>query len=127
MISASSSGSFKNTMSFLKRLENRNDEIYNNLKKYGEMGVRALANATPVESGITARSWDYEIIRTKTTSSIIWTNSNERNGVNIAILLQYGHATGTGGYVSGYEYINPAIKPIFDQISEAIWMEVTKP
>ena len=127
MISASSSGSFKNTMSFLKRLENRNDEIYNNLKKYGEMGVRALANATPVESGITARSWDYEIIRTKTTSSIIWTNSNERNGVNIAILLQYGHATGTGGYVSGYDYINPAIKPIFDQISEAIWMEVTKP
>lgn len=127
MISASSSGSFKNTISFLKRLENRNDEIYNNLKKYGEMGVRALANATPVESGITARSWDYEIVRTKTTSSIIWTNNNERNGVNIAILLQYGHATGTGGYVAGYDYINPAIKPIFDSIAEAVWMNVTKP
>lgn len=127
MISASSSGSFKKTFSFLNRLQNRNEEIYNNLKRYAEIGVNALRNATPIESGATAEAWDYEIILGRRTSSIIWTNGNENQGANVAILLQYGHATGTGGYVAGYDYINPAIKPIFDQISEAIWTEVTKP
>lgn len=96
------------------------------LDKYGREGVAALASATPVDSGLAASSWGYEIKRTATSASIIFTNSDIENGFPVAIMLQYGHGTGTGGWVEGRDYINPAIQPIFDKIAEAAWKEVTK-
>lgn len=99
--------------------------MFNELDQYGQMGVDALSRATPVESGLTARSWRYKINIGRKRTSIEWYNTNENNGANVAILLQYGHATGNGGYVSGYDYINPAMRPVFDQISERVWSKVT--
>lgn len=96
------------------------------LDKYGREGVAALASATPIESGETANSWYYEIVRSKGSVSIRFLNSNIQNGVPIAIILQYGHGTGTGGWVQGRDYINPAIRPIFDRIANELWREVTK-
>lgn len=96
------------------------------LDKYGREGVAALSSATPVESGVTASSWNYEIQRQNGSVSIVYTNSNVNKGVPIAIILQYGHGTGTGGWVQGRDYINPAIQPIFDRIAENAWREVTK-
>lgn len=95
------------------------------LKKYAEAGVQALANATPVDSGKTAESWGYEIEETKSGLTIYWTNSNVNKHVNIAIIIQYGHATGGGGWVEGRDYINPALRPIFDQMADALWKEVS--
>jgi hypothetical protein len=95
------------------------------LNKYGQMGVELLAANTPVDTGLTASSWYYEIEETDNGTSIIWKNSNEKNGwANIALLLQYGHATGTGGYVRGIDYINPALQPVFDKLAETAWKEV---
>lgn len=99
--------------------------ISNILNKYGAEGVAALASATPVESGKTASLWDYEIEGSKTSSKITFTNSHINKGVPIAIILQYGHGTGTGGWVQGRDYINPAIQPIFDKIAAEAWKEVT--
>lgn len=96
------------------------------LDKYGQAGVAALSSATPVESGLTAQSWYYEIERTKSSAVIRFLNSNVNNGVPIAVILQYGHGTGTGGWVEGRDYINPAIQPIFDNIAKDAWKEVTK-
>ena len=96
------------------------------LDKYGREGVAALASATPVESGKTAGSWYYEIKRQNGSVSIIFKNSNINKGVPIAIILQYGHGTGTGGWTEGRDYINPAIQPIFDRIADEAWREVTK-
>lgn len=96
------------------------------LDKYGQAGVAALSSATPVESGLTAQSWYYEIEHTKGSAVIRFLNSNVNKGVPIAIILQYGHGTGTGGWVEGRDYINPAIQPIFDNIAEDAWKEVTK-
>lgn len=96
------------------------------LDKYGKEGVAALASATPVDSGLTAQSWSYRINRTKSSVSIEFLNSNIQNGVPIAIILQYGHGTGTGGWVQGRDYINPSIQPIFDRITNDAWREVTK-
>ncbi len=96
------------------------------LDKYGRQGVAALSSATPIESGKTAGSWGYEISRGSGTTKITFTNSNINKGVPIAIILQYGHGTGTGGYVQGRDYINPAIQPIFDKIADEAWREVTK-
>lgn len=96
------------------------------LNKYGRAGVAALSSATPVASGETAASWYYEITNKNNTITISFHNSNIQNGVPIAILLQYGHGTGTGGWVQGRDYINPAIQPIFDQIAEYAWKEVTR-
>ena len=93
-------------------------QIFN---KYGQKGVQALSSATPVDSGKTASSWNYEIRGT----SIYWTNDNINKGVNIAVILQYGHGTRNGGYVQGRDYINPAIRPIFDSMVDEIWKEVT--
>lgn len=99
---------------------------YNKLRIYALEGVAALASATPVDSGLTAASWDYRITNNKEGVSITWINTNarDRGYVNIAIILQYGHATRTGGYVQGRDYINPAIKPIFDKIEKQVWREV---
>jgi hypothetical protein len=89
------------------------------------MGVAALSNATPVETGETANAWYYKIVRRKGYYSIRWYNSHIEDGMPIAVLLQYGHGTGTGGYVQGRDYINPAIRPIFDQMINDFWREVT--
>ena len=97
------------------------------LDKYGKAGVAALASATPVDTGKTANSWFYEIERKDGRVSIAFYNSNIQNGIPIAIILQYGHATRNGGWVQGRDYINPAIQPIFDKIAEKAWKEVTKP
>lgn len=117
------SGGFTKTERFLNRMKRR--EYLNVLDEFGREGVQALRNATPVESGLTAESWDYEIKRTRDYTEIVWTNSNINDGVPIAVILQYGHGTGTGGYVQGRDYINPAIQPIFDKIAEKAWKVVT--
>lgn len=96
------------------------------LDKYGKQGVAALSSATPVETGLTASSWYYRIERSDSTISITFLNSNVQNGVPIAVILQYGHGTGTGGWVQGRDYINPALRPIFDKIADDAWKEVTK-
>lgn len=96
------------------------------LDKYGKAGVSALSSATPVDTGLTASSWNYDIEYRNESATISFTNSNIQNGVPIAIILQYGHGTGTGGWVEGRDYINPAIQPIFDQIADNAWKEVTK-
>lgn len=116
-------GNFSKLNSYLERLK----EVVKlgDLNKYGRQGVQALSSATPLESGETANSWYYEINRTKESVSISFHNSNINNGVPIAIILQYGHGTGTGGWVEGKNYINPAIQPIFDKIAEDAWKEVT--
>ena len=95
------------------------------LDKYGRKGVAALASATPVDSGLTASSWYYEIEHKNGSATINFNNSNIQNGVPIAIIIQYGHGTGTGGWVEGRDYINPAIRPIFDEITNEAWREVT--
>ena len=117
-------GDFSKTESFLKKL--RKLDLDSVLRKYGELGVQALASATPGETGKTAASWDYKIEKGKGVVTITWTNSNVNNGVPIALLIQYGHGTGTGGYVQGRDYIKPAILPIFDQLADALWKEVTE-
>lgn len=96
------------------------------LERFGEEGVAALSSATPIESGLTANSWYYQIERSAGSASITFYNSNVQNGVPIAIILQYGHGTRNGGWVQGRDYINPAIQPVFDTIAENAWREVTK-
>ena len=122
LIRLTSKGDFSNTFRFLKKMDNF--QITKILDKYGKMGVNALANATPLDSGKTAESWGYEISVKKEGATIHWTNTNQNNVVYIAVILQYGHGTGTGGYVQGTDYINPAIRPVFDKIVEEAWMEV---
>ena len=117
-------GDFEHSRKFLKR--SRRIRFANLLEKYAEEGVEALRDATPVRTGLTAASWDYEIVEDKDSVSIYWTNSNMDNGTPIAVILDLGHATGSGGYVRGRHYISPAIQPIFDKIAEAAWKEVTK-
>lgn len=96
------------------------------LEKYGRAGVAALASATPVNTGLTANSWYYKIVRENGSVSIVFCNSNIQNGVPIAIILQYGHGTNNGGWVQGRDYINPALQPIFDKLANDAWREVTK-
>lgn len=117
-------GDFKKTEQFLKNASKI--DIRRILEKYGQEGVAALAAATPVDSGLTAKSWDYEITISKNSYVITWTNSNVVDGVPIAIILQYGHGTRNGGWVQGRDYINPTIQPIFDKIIDEAWREVTK-
>ena len=122
MIRITTKGDFNNTFRFLNKMSKF--QINKILEKYGQMGVSALASATPVDSGTTAESWGYEISIGKEGATIYWTNTNQNKGVYIAVILQYGHGTGTGGYVQGVDYINPAIRPVFDKIAEEAWMEV---
>lgn len=123
MITFKHTGNFNKTDTFLKELIM--SDYMNVLEKYGREGVRALAAATPIDSGETARSWGYTIKKYKGGASITWTNSHVVNGVPIAIILQYGHATRNGGYVQGRDYINPTLQPIFDKIANEVWREVT--
>lgn len=111
-ITVSVSGDFKNLERFLKNASRRNYRRL--LEEYGRKGVDALSLATPVDSGMTAESWSYDISETSNGFEINWNNSNVNDGVNIAIILQYGHGTGTGGYVQGRDYINPALQSVFD-------------
>lgn len=122
-IGFSSTGSFDNTEKWLKSVAD--GSIFKALEHYGQEGVDALRGMTPVESGLTANSWSYEIVQDASSWSIIWDNSHVEDGVNIAVILQYGHGTGWGGYVQGRDYINPALQPIFDQIVADAWKAVT--
>ena len=96
------------------------------LEKYGQMGCEALRDATPSRSGKTADSWTYRVERSAGSAAIYWENTNVNKGVNIAVIIQYGHGTGTGGYVQGIDYINPAITPVFEKIADEAWREVTQ-
>lgn len=116
-------GNFQKTDNFLKKA--KQGDYFRSLEKFAQEGVNALASATPIDSGKTAASWDYTISRSKGFVSITWTNSNINDGVNIAVIIQYGHGTRNGGYVQGRDYINPAIRPVFDKIAENVWKEVT--
>ena len=116
MITIRHKGNFKKTDRFFGRI----------LDAFGQRGVEALASATPKDSGKTAESWQYEIERSADAVTIRWFNTNVNKGVNIAIILQRGHGTRNGGYVKGRDYINPAIQPIFDEIAETAWKEITR-
>lgn len=124
MIRFRQKGDFSKLTSFLEKT--KETVKIGELDRYGREGVAALASATPLDSGLTASSWYYEIKRENGSVSISFHNSNIQNGVPIAIILQYGHGTGTGGWVQGRDYINPAIQPIFDKIANNAWKEVTK-
>lgn len=124
MITFRHKGDFSKTTRFLERAKHA--VRLADLDRFGREGVAALASATPVESGLTANSWYYEITYSKSGAKIAFYNSNIQNGVPIAIILQYGHGTGTGGWVEGRDYINPAIQPIFDRIVDEAWREVTR-
>lgn len=117
-------GNFKNTRDFLKHATESDFRFV--LQKYAEEGVEALSSATPWRTGETAQSWSYEIVQERDSFRIYWTNQNFNKGVNIALILQYGHGTGTGGYVTGIDYINPTMKPIFDKLAQAAWDEVKR-
>lgn len=124
MINIRQKGDFKNLSSFLEKTKEKLN--LGLLDKYGREGVAALQAATPKDTGKTSESWYYKIERKNGSVSLTLHNSNQNKGVPIAIILQYGHATGNGGYVEGVDYINPALRPIFDKIAEEAWKEVKK-
>ena len=124
MITFKQKGDFSKLKKFLEKAKETSNMGF--LDKYGREGVEALSAATPVDTGKTASSWKYEIIRKKDSIEIVWKNTNIQNGVPIAVILQYGHATKNGGWVQGRDYINPAIRPIFDTLANEAWREVTK-
>ena len=122
MITITHKGDFSKTYKFLQKAHSK--KFYKALEKYGQMGVDALRDATPKDTGKTADSWGYQINTTSDGASIVWTNSNQNRGVYIAVLIQYGHGTRNGGYVQGRDYINPAMRPVFDKIANEVWLEV---
>ncbi len=124
MIHFRQKGDFSKLSSFLEKAKEA--VKIGDLDRYGRAGVAALSSATPIDSGLTASSWYYEIERKNGSVSISFHNSNLNKGVPIAIILQYGHGTGNGGWVQGRDYINPAIQPIFDEIANNAWKEVTR-
>lgn len=124
MISFRHKGDFSKTSKWLRKI--REAARLGILDKYGREGVAALASATPTETGVTASSWYYKIERRNGAVAIVFCNSNINDGVPIAIILQYGHGTGTGGWVEGRDYINPAVQPRFDKAANELWREVTK-
>jgi hypothetical protein len=125
MIALRSSGSFKSTEEFLQSLQA--GSYLQRLEQYGEIGVNALKDATPIRTDETAQSWSYEIVDRPGYFSIRWKNDHAEapSDTPVAVLIQYGHGTRNGGYVQGIDYINPAMRPIFDQIVEQMWKEVT--
>lgn len=124
MILIKQQGDFSKTIKFLTKMKNQDAKHL--LNKYGKRGVELLSRSTPVDTGLTASSWRYEIVTNKDSYSIEFLNDNVQNGTNIAIILQYGHGTRNGGYVRGRDYINPAIQQAFDEMSNALWEEVVK-
>lgn len=124
MIKVKQKGDFKNTEKFFNWVVKR--KYLNFFNRVGELGLKALQDATPKDTGKTAASWSYSVQEDDQGMSITWTNSNVNEGANIAILIQYGHGTGTGAYVQGIDYINPALKPVFDAFANKIEVEVKK-
>lgn len=124
IITFTKKGDFSKTFRFFNKLLKR--DYLNILEKYGKIGVERLREYTPKDTGLTSESWDFVIEHNKDTTRISWVNSNVNNYVNIAIILQYGHATRHGGWVEGVDYINPALKPVFDAMAKEAWEEVTK-
>lgn len=124
MIKFDQSGDFSKTLDFLN--ESKKLLQFSDLDRFGEEGVRLLSASTPVDSGVTANSWSYEITRTSGRTTLSWHNSNVINGVKIALILQYGHGTQNGGYIVGRDYINPAMQPLFDKIADNTWKGVGK-
>lgn len=124
MITIESQGEWKLTRNWFDRMTKLDLALLMN--QFGKEGVSALAAATPSRSGITSKSWNYEVTRKGNNWKITWTNSNVNKGANIAVLIQYGHGTRNGGYVVGRDYINPAIRPVFDKIAQKAWKEVTR-
>lgn len=123
MVSISHKGSFKNLDKFLKTMKKFSAKDI--LESYGRRGVDQLRSATPIDTGLAAESWDFTTDSSKGSWSITWTNSSvTRDGVPIVILLQFGHGTGTGGYVAGYDFINPALRPVFDKLADDVWKAV---
>ena len=122
-ISLSSNGDFSKTTAWLKKIQKV--DIASIAQAGAQRGVRALSQATPRDSSRAAASWGYKIETSKTQTTIVWTNSDVENGFPVVIMLQYGHGTGTGGYVQGQDFINPAIRPIFDAIDQSVWKAVT--
>ena len=123
MITVKHRGSFKKAEKFLKHVTTKR-EYMATLRLYGQQGVESLEQATPKDTGVTAGSWSYEIVKIDNGYTIYWRNSSTNDGVNIALLLQYGHATGWGAYVKGIDYINPALKKVFKDMADALWKEV---
>lgn len=123
MITVKAKGNFSNTYKFLEKCKNAFGK--GDFNRYGRMGVDALRSATPIESGKTAESWTYDVIFERHAVKIVWSNTNIVDNCPIAIILQYGHATKDGRFISGRDYINPAIQPVFDEIAEDAWKEVT--
>lgn len=124
MISFKASGDFRKANSFFEKL--LETASLGTLDRYGEQGVKALREATPKDSGLASDSWRYEIVRENGLTSIVWHNDDIEGGCNVALLLQYGHGTKNGGWVEGIDYINPALAPVFDEIAQNAWKEVTK-
>lgn len=123
MISFDVTGDFRTTEDFLKKV--KRVDILEIMRSCGEDGVAALSAATPTDTGLTAGSWGYDVQVNNGVYSISWTNTDVENDFPVAIMLQYGYATGTGGYVQGRDYINPAMRPIFDRIADRVWKAVT--
>lgn len=123
MIKFTHHGNFNRTTRYLRKLSDL--ELRNIMIKYGSEGVNVLRSNTPKDSGQTADSWDYELRSRRGGFSIYWTNSNINDGIPIVILLQYGHGTRSGTFVQGVDFINPAMRPLFDRIAENLWKEVT--
>lgn len=123
MITITSRGDFRKANSYLEKL--REVVRMGTLNKYGRVGVEALSAATPRDTGETAKSWSYKISHDDRGAVITWYNDHVNDGVNIALILQYGHGTGTGGFVEGIDYVNPAMTPVFDEIADKAWKEVT--
>jgi hypothetical protein len=121
-ISFTSKGDFSRTEKFLRKVIS--GDLFRSLSGYGKAGVAALSSATPVDSGVTAASWGYRVDISQDGARITWTNDHTAGGTPVVIMLQYGHGTGTGGYVQGRDFINPAIKPVMDKVADAVWKEV---
>lgn len=124
MFKVTSKGDYKNFINSLKGIEH--GDHYKNLERFGKIGVDALSAATPKDSGLASSSWGYRVFQNDKVSGIDWYNDNIEEGASVILLRQYGHGTGTGGYVAGLDFINPAIKPIFDQIEADVMLEVMK-
>lgn len=124
VLKITSKGNFNKTINFLDKAKTALSR--SSLDEYGQMGVEALAKATPRRTGATAASWYYEIEKSQDSITITWSNSHINQNVNVAVLIQMGHGTGTGGYVQGIDYINPALKPVFEKIANDVWKEVER-
>lgn len=124
MVTVKAKGDFSRTFNFFERIKSVAKSGL--LDKYGAEGVKALEEATPKDTGTTAKSWYYKVTFEGSSATLAFCNSNIQNGIPIAIILQYGHGTGTGGWVQGRDYINPAIQPLFDKIAKEAWKEVAR-